>query len=147
MTVPRSPSSSMSCSRIASGISALRAIAAIAAAAAIDVTAALEHIREQRELAGPLDRRGDLALVAPTGAGDATRADLALLGHEPAQAGHVLVVNLLDLVSAVRTWLAPAAPRPTLLLSPADWFAAAARFCHKDLAELALERNIVVAGS
>src|SRR4051794_23571188 len=77
------------------------------------------RIGEQRELAGALDRAGDLALVATAGAGDAARADLAALGDEPAQRADVLVVDLGDLVAAVRAGLAPGGPGAALLLAPA----------------------------
>ena len=58
-----------------------------------------------------LTRGRDLALVAAARAGDAPRADLAALGDEAAQRRGVLVVDLLDLVLAVRAGLAPPASR------------------------------------
>jgi hypothetical protein len=81
-------------------------------------------VGEQRELAGALDRARDLALVAAAGAGDAARADLAALGDEPAQGADVLVVDLVDLVAAVRAGLAPGGPGAALILAPARaWLA------------------------
>jgi hypothetical protein len=68
--------------------------------------------------------------MAPARAGDPPRADLALLGDELVQGGYVLIVDLLDLVTAVLAWLAPAASGPTLLVSAANRLAATARFCH-----------------
>ena len=61
------------------------AVAAFTAPARAVVAAALVDVRQQRELTGALDRTGDLDLVAPAGAGDPPRADLALLGDELAQ--------------------------------------------------------------
>src|SRR5439155_3139487 len=58
---------------------------------------ALPHVGQERHLAGALDGGRDLHLVAPAGAGDAARADLALLGDEAAQLIQVLVVDVLDL--------------------------------------------------
>ena len=57
-------------------------------------------VGQERHLARALDRDGDLALVAPAGAGDAALADLALLRDVAAELVDVLVVDLLDLVLA-----------------------------------------------
>ena len=121
-----------------------RAVAATAAALAV-FPAALVHVGQQRQLAGALDGRGDLALVPSAGAGDAPRADLALLGDEPAQAGHVLVIDLLDLVSAVRTWLAPAAPGPPFFSLRTGLPRPRAFATETSLYWLLAERNVVVA--
>src|SRR5258707_1332780 len=76
---------------------------AAAAALAVGVVApTLVDVRQQRQLACTLHRASDLALVAPAGAGDPPRTDLALLGDELAQRGRVLLVGLLDLLLAVR---------------------------------------------
>jgi hypothetical protein len=112
-----------------SAISAI-AVAALASTAALVVAAAFVDVWQQRQLPRALDRAGDLALVASTRPGDAPGADLPLFGDELSEADHVLVVDLLDLVTTVLAWLAPSAARPTLLVSTADWLAAAARFCH-----------------
>src|SRR5207245_1958446 len=72
-------------------------------------------------------------LVAAAGAGDAARADLALLRDEPAQRGDVLVVDLLDLVAAVLAGLAPPAPEPALLVAPAWRLAAPPGLGHQRL--------------
>src|SRR5215208_1896380 len=57
-------------------------------------------VREERHLARPLDREGDLPLMAPAGAGDSPRADLALLGDVATKLVCVLVVHLRDLLAA-----------------------------------------------
>jgi hypothetical protein len=71
--------------------------------------AALGHVRQERHLAGALDRDGDLALVAAARAADPPGADLPLLGDVPPQLADVLVVDLLDLALAEEARLAPAA--------------------------------------
>src|SRR5262249_44796552 len=137
------------------------AVAAFAPSAAV-LAAALVDVGQQRELARALDRAGDLDLVAAAGAGDAARADLALLGDELAQGRDVLVVDLLDLVAALLARLAPPAPRTALLVAPAHRLAASAclghqrtgprlRRCSGEWADVAgkgtsLERDVVVAG-
>src|SRR6185312_2591849 len=105
------------------------AVAAVAPRAVL--ATALVDVGQQRELTGALDRARDLHLVAPARAGDPARADLALLGDELAQRGDVLVVDLLDLVAAVLTGLAPAAADPALLVAPANRLATSARLCHQ----------------
>src|SRR5450756_588712 len=61
---------------------------------------ALGDVRDERHLASALDGRGELALVAPAGAGDARRLDLASVADEAAQRGEVLVIDLVDLLFA-----------------------------------------------
>src|SRR5947209_20579034 len=51
----------------------------------------LRDVREQAELAGPLDRAGELALVATAGARDARGADLALLAHRTPEGAEVQI--------------------------------------------------------
>src|SRR3954463_13140377 len=120
--VPFSPSASTSLSRIASGIAlALLAIAAVPATAPTALGALLAGIADvgqQRDLSRPLDRLGELVLVATAGTADPAGADLAALGHEAAQGRDVLVVDLLDLVLAVRAGLAPAGTGAALLVAP-----------------------------
>jgi hypothetical protein len=94
----------------------LRRIAVATAAAADALRRGLGRVGQQRDFAGALDGAGDLALVPAAGARDAARADLAALGDEPAQAGDVLVVDLLDLVLAVRTRLAAPGTGSALLV-------------------------------
>src|SRR4051794_26718809 len=53
------------------------AVAVAPAAALVTGLAVVADVRQQRELAGPLHRRGDLVLVPPARPGDAARADLA----------------------------------------------------------------------
>src|SRR5215218_1309739 len=65
------------------------------------------HVRNQRQLPGPRDRRLQRALVLGAGAGDPPRLDLAALGNERRQQPHVLVVDVVDLL---RAELADAAP-------------------------------------
>src|SRR4051794_15008729 len=127
MTEPRSPRLSTSLSRMAVGMCGLAvAVAALAAVRPVVAVPALRRaapqrrrlvggVGEQRELAGALDGAGDLALVAAAGAGDATRADLAALGDEAPQRPDVLIVDLGDLVAAIRAGLAPGGPGAALL--------------------------------
>src|SRR6267142_1594447 len=68
------------------------------------------RVRQQRHRAGALDGVGELALVARAAARDPARDDLAALGHQAAQAAHVLVVDEVDLVSAELADLPPAEP-------------------------------------
>src|SRR4051812_30655621 len=76
----------------------------------------LRHIRNERDLAGALDRRLQLALVLGAGAGNAPRQDLAALRHERPDQLHVLVVDVVDLVRAELADLAPAEQRAALSL-------------------------------
>jgi hypothetical protein len=62
-----------------------------------------------------LDSARELALMAAARSRDPPRADLAALGDEPAQRRNVLVVDLVDLVAAVRAGLAPTRGRSVLL--------------------------------
>src|SRR5918912_188025 len=101
---PRSPSVSTSLSRIAWVTRTLSALC---------------YVWQQPELARALDRDRELALVAPAGAGDPGRADLALLAHRAAQRAEVLVVDDVDLVPAELARLAPAAAGWALLVTPA----------------------------
>jgi hypothetical protein len=82
---------------------AVAAITAVATATAL--ASALCHIWQQRQLTRTLDRPRYLTLMAAAGAGNPPRADLAALGNEPAQHREVLVVDLIDLLPAVRTRL------------------------------------------
>ena len=59
---------------------------------------AASDVRQQRHLAGALDRDRDLPLVAAARAGDAAGADLALLGDVAPELVDVLVVDLVDLL-------------------------------------------------
>src|ERR1043166_8955972 len=68
------------------------------------------HVRQQGHRAGALDGVGELALVARAAARDPARDDLAALGHQAAQAAHVLVVDEIHLVSAELADLPPAEP-------------------------------------
>jgi hypothetical protein len=69
--------------------------------------------------------------MAPTGAGDAARADLATLGNEPPQGSYILVVDLVDLLAAVLAWLAPPARESGSPVSTAGGFrSTAALLCH-----------------
>src|SRR5262245_50551545 len=96
-------------------------IAVTAAAAAGGLGRGLGGVRQQRQLAGALDGGRDLVLMTTAGARDAARADLAALGDEAAQARHVLVVDELDLVLAVRAGLATPAARAALLVPATRW--------------------------
>src|ERR1039457_4948315 len=98
------------------GLPVAIAIAIAPSAARAVLAAALVYVGQQGQLASTLDRAGDLTLMAPARPGDPPRADLALLGDELAQRRDVLVVDLLNLVTAVLAWLAPAASGSALLV-------------------------------
>src|SRR5918992_2957349 len=101
---------------------------AIARTALVARLAGVADVRQQRELARPLDRRGDLVLVPPARARDAARPDLAAVGDELAQGRDVLVVDELDLVAAVLAGLAAPAAGTALAITPAR--RPAALLCH-----------------
>src|SRR3954451_24150976 len=65
-------------------------------------SSAIRYVREEPQLERTLDRDRELALVPTAASGDASRADLALLAHGPAQRSEVLVVDDVDLVLAER---------------------------------------------
>ena len=114
------------------------------------VSAAFGHVRQQRKLPGPLDGASHLALMPTARSGDPPRADLAAIGDESAQHGHVLVVHLLHLVPAVRTRLAAGRSRPALAVAPAH--RSSALLCHGVqpsviVGKLPLEGDVVVASS
>src|SRR4051794_9904385 len=111
-------------------------VVASAATALVALLAGLGHVRQQRQLAGALHRRGDLVLMAAAGAGDPPRADLAALGDELAQRRDVLVVDELDLVAAVLARLAAAAAGTTLAVTPARRPAALLRHVGKTSLEV-----------
>ena len=69
----------------------------------------LRRVRQERDVAGPLEGDGQLALVAGAGAGLAARLDLGPLGQVAAEAVDLLVVDLDGLVGAERADLAAAA--------------------------------------
>ncbi len=68
----------------------------------------LGRVRQQRDVAGALERDGQLALVPGAGAGLAARLDLGALGQVAAQAVDLLVVDLDGLVGAEGADLAAA---------------------------------------
>src|SRR5215470_7396070 len=74
-------------------------------------------VRQQRHLAGVLDRRGDVALMLGAVAGDPPGPDLAAVGDELPQQARVLVVHPDDLLLAEQA---------DLLLRLANW-----RFGHR----------------
>jgi hypothetical protein len=65
-------------------------------------------VREQCDLARPLDRDGHLPLMAPARTGGAAGPDLAPLRHEPAQSTEVLVIDFLYALFAEKAVLTPA---------------------------------------
>src|ERR687893_1610557 len=91
MTSPRSPSVSTSLRRIAWAIWSRRL--------------PVSDVRQEPHLTRPLDREGELGLVAAACAGHARRADLALVADRAAQRGEVLVVDDVDLLPAERARL------------------------------------------
>src|SRR5207244_2359930 len=62
----------------------------------------LGGVREQRHVAGALERRGEHPLVLRAGAALAARVDLAAVADVAADAADFLEVDLLDLVHAER---------------------------------------------
>jgi hypothetical protein len=74
--------------------------------------------RPRRRTATAQARARDLALMAAARSRDPPRADLAALGDEPAQRRNVLVVDPVDLVTAVRAGLAPTRGRSVLPVAP-----------------------------
>src|ERR671914_1456749 len=96
MTSPRSPSVSTSLKRIAWAIAGQPSLP-------------VRDVRQESELARPLDRVRELGLVAPARAGHARGADLALVADRAAQRCHVAVVHDVHLVAAERARLAPPA--------------------------------------
>src|SRR4051794_3800659 len=90
----------------------------------------VRDVRQEPELASALDRDRELLLVPAAGAGDAGGADLALLAHRAAQHAEVLVIDDVDLVTAELAWLAPAASRWALLVTPARCLLPTTCFCH-----------------
>src|SRR3954451_902822 len=77
------------------------------------------NVRQQRHLSRALDRDRDLPLVAPARPADPARADLALLGHVPAELVEVLPVPLVDLLLAEVTGTALSGPLHRLATPPA----------------------------
>src|SRR5581483_7807222 len=71
----------------------------------------LDHIRQQSDEPGALDRLGELALLLGGHRRDAARHDLAALGDVAAEQPHVLVVDLRRLIARERAGLAPAMER------------------------------------
>src|SRR6266508_450985 len=95
MTSPRSPRVSTSFKRIAWAIWSRRL--------------PVRDVRQEAQLARPLDRDGELRLVTAAGAGNTRRADLALVADRAPQRREVLVIDDVDLLPAERAWLeAPA---------------------------------------
>src|ERR1700730_4412999 len=66
-------------------------------------------VRQQGDVAGAVQRRGQAALVAGAGAGHAARQDLAAVAEVAAQARHLLVVDDLRVLKAEAADLASAA--------------------------------------
>ena len=123
-------------------VSPVAAVAAIAAAAALAIVAAFGDVRQERHLAGALDRDRDLALVAAARAADPARADLALLGDVAAKLADVLVVDLVDLALAEEARLPPAARQRREAL-PASLLVV----LYLPRLSVLLERDVVVGGS
>src|SRR4051794_32170033 len=89
-----------------------------------------ERGRGGQALAGGMVRDAELLLVPAAGASDPGRADLALLAHGATQRAEVLVIDHVDLVTAELAWLAPAASRWALLVTPARCLLPTTCFCH-----------------
>src|SRR5581483_5196365 len=76
------------------------------------------HVRDERQLPRPLDRRLQLALMHRARPRDPPGQDLAALGHERAEQLDVLVVDVVDLVCAELAHLAAAEHRTALPRPP-----------------------------
>jgi hypothetical protein len=88
--------------------------------------AATGNERKQREMPGALDSDSEGALALRGQAGLAARFDLAPLGKEAAQAGDILVINLINAIggedvhpTATATTAAEPAAAPTAEAAPA----------------------------
>src|SRR5262249_42956131 len=73
-------------------------------------------VRDQREIAGPLDGRRQLPLMARARAAQAARQDLAGVGEEPAEGAVILVVDEAHAGLAERAGLLWAAHRLLLVV-------------------------------
>src|SRR5690606_18032408 len=78
----------------------------------------LNDVGQQAQVAGALDRLGQLALLLGRNRGDAAGDDLATLGHEALQQAHVLVVDLRSVLGRERAGLAAAEERTGHQSSP-----------------------------
>src|SRR3954447_18758417 len=70
------------------------------------------HVGQQAEETGALDRLGELALLLLADGGDARRHDLAALGDVALQETHILVVDLRRVGAGEGAGLAAAMERP-----------------------------------
>src|ERR1700759_3396366 len=73
-----------------------------------------DHVGEERQEAGALDRLGELALLLGRDRGNAARHDLAALRDEALQEAHVLVVDLRRVGAGERAGLAATGEGTTL---------------------------------
>src|SRR5687768_16041008 len=87
--------------------------------------ALLDHVGHEGEIAGALDRLGELALLLRRHRCDAARYDLAPLGHEALQQLDVLVVDLRRVRMGERARLAATEERPASTTGAATATAAA----------------------
>src|SRR6185312_4619371 len=78
----------------------------------------LHEIGQEAEMAGALDRLGQLALLLGRNRGDAARHDLAALGHEALEQAHVLVIDRGGVLGRERAGLAAAEKRAGHQSSP-----------------------------
>ncbi len=76
-----------------------------------DERSLLHDVGQQAQVAGALDRLGQLTLLLGADRGDAARDDLAALGHEALQQAHVLVVDDRGVLGRERAGLAAAEKR------------------------------------
>jgi len=99
---------------------AIAAVAIAASTATLTLAATLGHVRQQSQLTRTLHSARHLALVPTARARDPAGPDLPAVGDEPPQCRDVLVVNLLDMIAAVRARLAPTRSRAALPVAPAN---------------------------
>src|SRR5918997_6524266 len=77
-----------------------------------------DHVRQERHLAGALDRDRGLPLVLRTQSGDPPSPDLAAVRDEPPQHVVVFVVHVSDALFAEHTRLVLGRARPAIKTAP-----------------------------
>src|SRR5262245_25249223 len=101
---------------------AITTIAPVTTVAPVAPGAALlgdaRDVRQQRHLAGVLDRLGHVGLLLGVVAGDPAGPHLGTVGHEPAQQVHVLPVDVLDALGDEQAGLLLGPAGVVLVLGP-----------------------------
>lgn len=77
----------------------------------------LHHKRQERQVAGTLDRHSELTLMPGARAGLSSRADLPTLGYKTMQPVRLLVINVSHFLLTEKARLAPTSdPTPATAL-------------------------------